>query len=114
MSTPAQFQPDSDFIVTASSDSTGQDLGPGDGRGADYPGRPRGGVTACAISPNSDFVVTASTDYTCKIWTRDSRERATLVGHAKVVTACAISPNSDFRRHGEQGPDRQDLGRGHR
>ena len=81
------ISPDSDFIVTASSDHTAKIWDAATGRGrATLSVQAHRWKEAFAISPDSAYIVTTSFDHTAKIWAAATgAERATLTGHTGTV-----------------------------
>jgi len=92
--TACAFSPDSQQILSASSDNTLKLWEQDSGECLQTFTGHSGSVTACAFSPDGKQLLSASDDNTLKLWDRTSGEcLQTFTGHSGSVTACAFSPD---------------------
>jgi WD40 repeat protein len=89
----AQFSPDGQRIVTASTDKTARLWDARSGQPLATLSGHEDAVYAAQFSPDGQRIVTASTDKTARLWdARSGQELATLSGHDNSVYAAEFSP----------------------
>jgi WD40 repeat protein len=111
------FSPDSNRILTASSDSTARLWGRDGKPLATLQGR-TGEVISAVFAPDGGRILTASSDNTARLWDRDGKPLATLQGHTDLVNSAVFAPdggriltasNDNTARVWEAFPNTQDL-----
>ena len=113
--TGAEFSPDGQILLTASTDATARlwraDTGALIAELAEHTGELR----SAHFNADASRVVTASDDKTARLWdARSGALIATLTGHAKEVRAAVFSPDGAVYRHRLERQDGPAVGRTHR
>ena len=93
----AQFSPDGNYIVTASSDKTAKIWDAKTGRQVGETMTHNGSVNSAQFSPDGNYIVTASYDKTAKIWdTKMGRQVGETMKHESGVNSAQFSPDGNY------------------